>query len=299
MSTPETFGILKVYPSGNDDKLDSICTLIKGENYLSFENSNMVALACTSENDSSNLFVITINDEDDYSIEDLGKEIGVSKPTGALGNPKRLKSGKAFDLEESKPFFIANLRCEFYSKFSDEFLSWKKDEEEKELFLRLQQKSIEEEKKLKIAKELEEKELKEKQENEKKLKEMRQKEAEAQRFRELEEEILREAFGESKFIEDQEKRKFEGEKPKKPIEKVLKTKPNESEKINLETLKGSKPKKLNFEENDDEMIIFHRKSKNNQIIDQINPIENTSNNNKDEKNVAFNFLNEAYGKQSP
>lgn len=290
MSTPETFGILKVYPSGNDDKLNSIFTLIKGENYFSFpENSNMVTLICTSANDSSNLFVITINDEDDYSIEDLGKEIGVSRSTGALGIQKRLKSGKAFDLEESKPFFIADLRCEFYSKFSDEFLSWKKEEEEKELVLRLQQKRIEEEKKLKVAKELKEKELKEKQENEKKLKEMR--EAEAQRFRELEEEILREAFGEPKDIEKQEKKKFEGEKSKKPIERSLK-------KINLETLKGSKPKNLNLEENDDEMIIFHRKSKNNQIIDEINPIENTINNNKDEKNVAFNFLNEAYGKLS-
>lgn len=296
MSAAETFGILKVYANEGDDDPLSICSLTKGENFFCFsEKSNNTTIICSSENNSKNLFSIVINDEDDYNIEDLGKEIGVSRATGVAGTAKRLKSGKVFDLEESKSFFVGNLKCEFFSKFSNEFLTWKKEEEEKELVLRLQEKRFEEEKKLKLAKELEEKQNQEKQENEKKLKEMREKETDAQRLRELEEEIIREAFNESKFTEIQEKKKSEDEKTKKPIGKTLKQKTNEKEKVDLGALKGSKPKNLNFEEDNEDMIIFHRKSKNNQKIDDSNSIiEN--NNNKDEKSVAFNFLNEAYGK---
>jgi len=127
MDESDIFGILQVY-SNDESKACNICTLMIGDNYLKISKNKDIFLK-TNESDPDALFNIILSEKDDYNIEDLGKETGVCKSSKELKN--RLKPHKVFELQEDKPFFVENLKFVFFSFDSETFVSWKKEEDER------------------------------------------------------------------------------------------------------------------------------------------------------------------------
>ena len=192
MDESDIFGILQVY-SNDESKAYNTCTLVIGDNYLKISNNKDNFLK-TNESDPDAVFNIILSEKDDYNIEDLGKEIGVCKTSKDLKN--RLKPHKVFELQEDKSFFVANLKFVFFSFESEIFVSWKKEEDERNFLLK-------------------KKELK-RLENEEKI----QREAEQKKLHEEEEKWIREVEEKTLREKEKEKEANENEGEKETIKKT-------------------------------------------------------------------------------
>lgn len=107
--------------------------LYSGDNYLRFSRSRD-SLQLTTEADLDALLNVLISAPGDYTIEDLGRELGVLKTQG--DSKSRLRPHKAFELTEGKAYFLGDLKLVFYGVESEFFASWKREEEERTSLLR-------------------------------------------------------------------------------------------------------------------------------------------------------------------